>query len=347
VFQQRVNSPPGPRRTKQTRQQPEKSPCRIERRATLAGGGLTADEPDAVRDLDAAEGLDLSEARLRPGQASQTAVYVCMGRALAHGRSDVGSFSDPTALLLLPERERANVELLRSGQLAAGLRERWRRAESESRAMLMVARTISIDAAVRVAGSSQVVILGAGLDGRAWRMPELAGATVFEVDHPDSQRDKRARVGALRQVARVVRFVAVDFTRDDLGSALDAAGHDPQLPTTWVWEGVVMYLTLAEIEATLAVLERRSAPGSSLILVYHRRALSRLIVGLMMKRMGEPFRSVFDPASMRALLQRRGFRVVRDEGIPTIGASISPSARAGTRFLRHVRIAVAERDAGR
>jgi O-methyltransferase involved in polyketide biosynthesis len=39
---------------------------------------------------------------------------------------------------------------------------------------MMVARTVAIDGAIRTAVSSQVVILGAGLDGRAWRMPELA-----------------------------------------------------------------------------------------------------------------------------------------------------------------------------
>ena len=115
---------------------------------------------------------------------------------------------------------------------------------------MMVSRTVAIDEAVRAAASPQVVILGAGLDGRAWRMQELRDVTVFEVDHPDSQRVKRARVSALQQVARDVRFVPVDFTRDRLDDALAAAGHDATRPTTWIWEGVVMYLELADIEAT-------------------------------------------------------------------------------------------------
>ena len=99
---------------------------------------------------------------------------------------------------------------------------------------------------MRDAGAPQVVILGAGLDGRAWRMPELRDVTVFEVDHPDSQREKAARAAALLRVAREVRFVPVDFTRDRLDEPLAAAGHDPARPTTWIWEGVVMYLTTAE-----------------------------------------------------------------------------------------------------
>ena len=179
---------------------------------------------------------------------------------------------------------------------------------------MMVARTIAIDEAVRAAASPQVVILGAGLDGRAWRMPELRDVTVFEVDHPDSQREKQARAAALQRIAREVRFVPVDFARDRLDDALAAAGHDPARPTTWVWEGVVMYLERADIEATLAVIQRRSAPGSRLVL--HVRALGRCccaLIGLLVRRLGEPLRSLFTPEQMRALLARHGFAVARDE----------------------------------
>ena len=69
---------------------------------------------------------------------------------------------------------------------------------------------------MRETDARQVVILGAGLDGRAWRMPELRAAVVFEVDHPDTQREKVARAAALVRVAREVRYVPVDFTRDRL-----------------------------------------------------------------------------------------------------------------------------------
>ena len=91
---------------------------------------------------------------------------------------------------------------------------RMRRGRLDNWSKMMVARTVAIDEAVRDAASPQVVILGAGLDGRAWRMSELADVTVFEVDHPDSQREKRARAAPLKQAARDVRFVPVDFTRD-------------------------------------------------------------------------------------------------------------------------------------
>lgn len=55
----------------------------------------------------------------------------------------------------------------------------------------MVPRTIAIDEAVRARPAPQVVILGAGLDARAWRMKELAGVDMFEVDHPPSQHESK------------------------------------------------------------------------------------------------------------------------------------------------------------
>src|SRR5262249_2688956 len=157
------------------------------------------------------------------------------------GRSGADRFSDPTALALLPNDARERVERFRAGVVPKDFRARVQQVFLGKRSMMMVARTIAIDDAVRAAASPQVVILGAGLDGRAWRMPELRDVTVFEVDPPDSQRQKRARAAGLSQVARDVRFAPVDFTRDDLDQALSDAGHDPAIKTTWIWEGVVMY----------------------------------------------------------------------------------------------------------
>ena len=106
-----------------------------------------------------------------------------------------------------------------------------------------------------------MVLLGAGLDARAWRLQELAGTTVFEADHPDSQAEKRSRLGSLPATADQVRFVPVDLSRDDLGAALGSAGHRADLPTFWIWEGVVVYLTTEQVRATLAAVGALSVPG--------------------------------------------------------------------------------------
>src|SRR5581483_1539784 len=105
-------------------------------------------------------------------------------------------------------------------------------------------------------------------------------------------------------LARDVRYVAVDFERDDLGAALAAAGHDPNAPTATVWEGVTMYLERPALEATLAVLGRVSASGSALLVTYYdvvgpRGArLFRPIFAVI----GEPLVTQLARDEMRALL---------------------------------------------
>jgi hypothetical protein len=105
---------------------------------------------------------------MKPGHESQTAVMVCAARAAAHGRTDVAAFSDPIAIELLPEEARQRVEQFRAGAQAKRLRERIQCVVLEKRTKMVVPRTVAIDGAIRDAASPQVVILGAGLDGRAW-----------------------------------------------------------------------------------------------------------------------------------------------------------------------------------
>ena len=122
-------------------------------------------------------------------RASATAVLVAQGRAVADGRLAVGRFADPTARWLLRDDELVDVDVARGEAPPRGWSARIGYEMLRANAEVMAPRTVAIDDAVRAAASPQVVILGAGLDGRAWRMAELGGADVFEVDHPASQRD--------------------------------------------------------------------------------------------------------------------------------------------------------------
>jgi methyltransferase (TIGR00027 family) len=280
---------------------------------------------------------------MEPGKASQTAVLVCAARALAHEKGLVRGFSDPTALDLLPPESRAMVDAHRAGP-PRNIRARFRYEFMTARAAMMAVRTVVVDEAVREAAAPQIVILGAGLDGRAWRMPELRDAIVYEVDHPDTQREKRARAGSLRRQARDVKFVAVDFTRDDLDERLAAAGHDPSQPTMWIWEGVVMYLTPPEVEATLRIASARSAPASRLAIVYLGPGGWIVpFVGLVVRRLGEPFRSRYTAEEMRELLARHGFEAQRDESLPVSAARVAPSIEKASRRVKHMRTVIATR----
>jgi methyltransferase (TIGR00027 family) len=159
--------------------------------------------------------------------SSQTAVMVCMARVAAHDRGGETNFRDPTAFETLAEPERQLVNRLRVGEAPRNLVERFRHAHLAREAPMMVARTLAIDDAVLRAQAPRAVILGTGLDGRAWRMAEFEDSVFFEVDHPASQRDKRARSERLKPTARDIRFVPVDCCARRFGrSSLTAAGHD-------------------------------------------------------------------------------------------------------------------------
>ena len=251
---------------------------------------------------------------MRPGEASTTALYVAMGRAVAHAEGRVRGFSDPIARQLLPPDARRLVDRFVAGEPPASLRDRARLAFVRRVVPLVSLRTIAIDEAVRAAAPvRQLVILGAGLDARAWRMPELGEAIVFEVDYPATQAVKRERTAGVSRAARELRFVPVDFQRNALGEALARAGHDAGVPTVFLWEGVVRYLTLAAIEATLDAVAARAAPGSRFVTNYTvGGGRWRWLGNLGLRVIGEPIRSEHTSAGLAALLAARGFALVSD-----------------------------------
>ena len=136
---------------------------------------------------------------MNEGKASRTAMMVAYMRAVADaGATHVRDFHDPTARVYLNAKWSARLAKI-TEQVRAG-RETVSLAVSRVSADMMALRTKTIDAAVCDAihdGTTQLVILGAGLDGRAWRMNELRGVRVFEVDHPATQAFKRAHVDRL------------------------------------------------------------------------------------------------------------------------------------------------------
>jgi methyltransferase (TIGR00027 family) len=284
-------------------------------------------------------------------RASHTAVIVCQGRAAAHERIAPGRFADPVALPLLRDDERELVHEVRADQPPSAWKDRLEYEMVRASAEIIAPRTVAIDDAVREGPRGQVVILGAGLDGRAWRMTELHDTETYEVDQPASQRDKRERAVGLGD--RQPHFVPVEFGRDDLAPALEAAGHRAGEPTTWVWEGVVPYLTTDEVTATLDEVAARSAPGSRLIINYQAAsqgaALGRMVMRLfsaLARRASpwrnEPWRSAWTPETMGALLTGRGFRVVSDDDLLTLAAAL-PMEISQRGSLRNGRVVVADR----
>ena len=116
-----------------------------------------------------------------------------------------------------------------------------------------------------------VVILGAGLDTRGYRLARRTDIPVYEVDLPVNIERKRAVVRrALGTQPASVRLVPMDFERDDLATVLAEHGYRTDYRTFFIWEGVTQYLTADAVRATLDQL-RGAAPGSRLVFTYIRR----------------------------------------------------------------------------
>jgi methyltransferase (TIGR00027 family) len=114
------------------------------------------------------------------------------------------------------------------------------------------------------AGIRQAVILAAGLDARAYRLPWPAGTTVYEVDQPQVIAFKTNTLNDLGAAPTADRrTVAIDL-RHDWPAALRAAGLDPSKPTAWSAEGLLPFLPPDAQDALLDNIALLSAAGSRL-----------------------------------------------------------------------------------
>jgi len=174
-------------------------------------------------------------------------------------------------------------------------------------------------------GITQVVVAGAGYDGRALRYAK-PGVRWFELDHPATQADKVARLGRLAIPAPHLAFIAADFAADDVGVALMRAGHDRRTPTLFLCEGVAVYLDLAVIASLLRALRSAASAGSRLAISVsaattdERRRLFRSAVGAL----GEPVRTVLTSEAASEILASSGW-----QELPSLPETRARSLRAG------------------
>jgi Leucine carboxyl methyltransferase/Luciferase-like monooxygenase len=100
------------------------------------------------------------------------------------------------------------------------------------------------------------------LSGGRW----LEGVRVFEVDHPASQATKLARLRRLLgEEPPGVRFVPVDFTRDDLAAEMTRAGHDEGAATLFIWSGVSAYLPEEAVAGVLSWVGAHTSARTSIV----------------------------------------------------------------------------------
>jgi methyltransferase (TIGR00027 family) len=256
---------------------------------------------------------------MRAGAPSRTAEYMALFRALESLRPpDRRLVEDRAAVRFLDPRLRGVVHAARLSPLrsliTAFIDRRW-----PGPRLSGVVRTRVIDDLVRDAirgGCTQLVLLGAGYDTRATRLPEAASTLVFEIDHPSTQARKREALG---MTPAHVRYVPLDFERDSLAHSLTDAGLDPGRQSCVVWEGVFSYLSAEAIDLTLAALVETCAPGNLIILTYvDQRVLDESNPRpqpwvAAVRSVAEPFRTGLRPEHAASFFAARNLRLCCDE----------------------------------
>jgi methyltransferase (TIGR00027 family) len=198
---------------------------------------------------------DSKPAALPP--VSETAVGVAAVRAAETARLD-RLFSDPLAAAFLSASGRTFGSEPPPGPA---------RARRVGLVNWVVIRTRFLDDVVidaTASGCRQAVIFGAGLDARAFRLDWPAGARLFELDLPDVLEFKERVIGTGGFRPRCQRIVVPVDLAAGWTEALEHAGFDPAVPTVWLAEGLLAYLTRATNEQLLDGTARLSQPGSRL-----------------------------------------------------------------------------------
>jgi methyltransferase (TIGR00027 family) len=195
-----------------------------------------------------------------------TATMIAAGRAMAT-KDPRGLINDPFAEPLVRAVGLDFFVKLIDGEIDFSTIENASPARTQAIINGIVVRTNYFDSylvAAADAGVRQVVILASGLDSRAYRLDWPAETVVYEVDQPQVIEFKTTTLAGLgAQPTAERRTVPIDL-RYDWPTALQAAGFDPQAPTAWLAEGLLIYLPPEAQDRLFDDITALSAPGSAI-----------------------------------------------------------------------------------
>jgi methyltransferase (TIGR00027 family) len=260
---------------------------------------------------------------MNSAQASRTAEYMAFFRALESFRPAAKRlFADPFATRFLRPGLYWAARLSRVplvAQVVNGYADRRLPGARTS----AIARTRFIDDSLRsyfARYHAQLVILGAGFDCRAYRLPELSRVPVFEVDHPATLSAKLQQLGrALPQLPENVSYVNADFNKTTLPEVLRDSEFDPGQPALFLWEGVTNYLSEQAVDSVIRYVAG-CRPGSRVVFTYvhsgmldgsvHFEGAERLLRDV--ARLNEPWTFGISPEGLQSFLSERGLSLLDD-----------------------------------
>ncbi len=265
---------------------------------------------------------------------SRTAVRVALLRALHAENDEPRIFNDYLAGKLVTSEERADFESIVIATLGefcpeidvsnltpASCMRRGLRAATTQELIIARARFTEDHLLSCVErGLSQYVILGAGLDTFAQRRADLQDRlTVFEIDHPETQEFKRARLAAAGLACPPnLHFLPADFERESVFDVLLRSPFRSDRAAFFSWAGVTYYLSSEAVFGVLQSIRRVAAPGSCVVFdfidleTFDPLKASARIRAIMerVRQLGEPMITGFDPDRLSAMLAALGFLVV-------------------------------------
>jgi methyltransferase (TIGR00027 family) len=256
---------------------------------------------------------------VEPGRPSKTSVWTAILRAVGAKNPDP-QFRNPDHLAtkFVGARERALLTDYPTEVLDLPYDEAIKRLPDPPNVMTLHIRTKHVDATLEEAlrdGVRQVVILGAGFDTRGFRFADkLRGVTFIEVDYGPTQEYKKRRVKEIfGGLPRHIKYVAMDFAKDNLLTQLRKGGYQPARKTLFIWEGVTRYLPEAAVLATLRFVRDHAAAGSTISFDYiTTRNLLLNDPGTRPAKWGEPFVFGVPETGAAALVEREGLEIVND-----------------------------------
>jgi methyltransferase (TIGR00027 family) len=180
------------------------------------------------------------------------------------------------------------------------------------------------------AGLDQLVILGAGFDARAYRLPGIEQTHVFEVDLPEVQRLKQTFVAKkFGHLPAHVTFVPIDFDHQNLDEVMTTAGFRQGLKTFFIWEAVTQYLTADAVDRVFRYMARAAAAGSKIIFSYIEQRIidgtarstpEQMLASAASQEEIPPWIFGFAPAGLAEYLSQRGLELVAEVGAPEFQA---------------------------
>lgn len=143
----------------------------------------------------------------------------------------------------------------------------------ESFANIVMNRTVYFDGIIdkNIDDVDQFVLMGAGFDTRAYGSLKDKSLKIFELDMTATQSHKLKYLKAANIAADHVKYVQVDFARDNWYENLELAGYDPKKKTLFLWEGVTLYLSENDVRKTLSEMKNNSASGSVIAVDFYSK----------------------------------------------------------------------------